>query len=340
MSVLVSGATGFIAQHVVDCLLKENYKVIGTARSQEKADDLKKQFNNSNLSMEVVPDISDLSAFDHVFQKHAKDIKFVLHTASPFYFNTTDYEKDLLIPAKNGTVGILESIKKYAPQTVERVVITSSFAAIFDAELPANKNTIYTEKDWSPATWETSQKNAVIAYCGSKKIAEKAAWDFLDRNKNIVKFKLSIVNPVYVFGPQVSSSKVTNTLNTSCEVINAVLKSKPTDSSGKDVMGYFIDVRDVAKAHLAAFQREDTIGKRLFMSNSPFSSQTICNIIHEGFPQYDGEIPPFEEDSKLLANEVPYVCNNRATKELLGWEFISLKKCVDDTVTQIANVKS
>lgn len=41
--------------------------------------------------MEVVEDISKLDAFDDVFKKHAKDIKFVLHTASPFFFETTDY---------------------------------------------------------------------------------------------------------------------------------------------------------------------------------------------------------------------------------------------------------
>ena len=38
--VFVSGATGFIALHVVDDLLKTGYKVIGSGRSQEKNDGL------------------------------------------------------------------------------------------------------------------------------------------------------------------------------------------------------------------------------------------------------------------------------------------------------------
>lgn len=45
-TVFVSGATGFIALHVVDDLLKAGYKVIGSGRSQEKNDGLLKKFNN------------------------------------------------------------------------------------------------------------------------------------------------------------------------------------------------------------------------------------------------------------------------------------------------------
>lgn len=112
MSILVSGATGFIALHVVSDLLKQDYKVIGTVRSSEKADKLRKKFgNNPNLSFELVSDIAAPEAFDRVFQKHGKDIKVVLHTASPVTITTTNYEKDLLLPAVNGTKSILESIK-------------------------------------------------------------------------------------------------------------------------------------------------------------------------------------------------------------------------------------
>ena len=36
ITVIVSGATGFIAQHVVKQLLAKNYQVIGTVRSTAK----------------------------------------------------------------------------------------------------------------------------------------------------------------------------------------------------------------------------------------------------------------------------------------------------------------
>ena len=102
MSVFISGATGFVAQHIINQLLEQNFKVIGSVRSQAKADKLLRQFNsNKNLSLEVVEDISNLAAFDEVFSKHGKEIKYVLHTSSPFFTECDDYEKDLLIPALN-----------------------------------------------------------------------------------------------------------------------------------------------------------------------------------------------------------------------------------------------
>ncbi|CCH59844.1 hypothetical protein TBLA_0C00270 [Henningerozyma blattae CBS 6284] len=336
MTVLVSGATGFIAQHVVDSLLKASYKVIGTARTPAKAAKLLEQFgHNSNLSMEVVPDISNIKGFDKVFEKHGKNINIVLHTASPFPFNITQFEKDLLIPARNGTRGILESIKKYSADTVERVVVTSSFASIWDFEAAPNRNFVYNEKMWNPAIWESAQTSAIMAYCASKKFAEETAWNFLHEYANKINFKLTTVNPVYVFGPQMFKSNVKETLNTSCEIINKVLKSNPREQLSLEIPGEFIDVRDIAKAHLAAFQKKETIGKRLLMSNGAFSEQTICNLINEEFPQLQGKIAPWAKDIKLDTGDVPFSIDNTMTRKLLEWDFIPIEKSVTDTVSQI-----
>ncbi|TID30960.1 hypothetical protein CANINC_000443, partial [Pichia inconspicua] len=73
-TVLVTGATGFIAQHIIDNLLSKGYAVIGTARSQSKyqpiLDAFKKKYPNANLIFEIVPDISAENAFDDVLKKH------------------------------------------------------------------------------------------------------------------------------------------------------------------------------------------------------------------------------------------------------------------------------
>ncbi|CCE90912.1 SDR family oxidoreductase TDEL_0C00230 [Torulaspora delbrueckii] len=337
MSILVSGATGFIALHVVSDLLKQDYKVIGTVRSQEKADKLHKQFgNNPNLSFELVSDIAAPEAFDKVFQKHGKDIKVVLHTASPFTLETTNYEKDLLLPAVNGTKSILESIKKYAADSVERVVVTSSHAAVMDVSKEGDGSIVYTEKDWNPATWENCQIDGLNAYCGSKKLAEKAAWDFLEENKNVVKFKMSTINPTYVFGPQLFDEDVKDKLNTSCELINSILKNNPqVEYLLENFKGHFVDVRDVAKAHLVAFQKDEAIGQRLLTTNGRFVYQDLVDIINEDFPQLKGKVIVGKPGAgKQLYGTFPDV-NNTRSKEILGFEFISLHKSVHDTAAQV-----
>ena len=334
MSVFVSGATGYIAQHIIAQLLEENYKVIGSVRTQAKADRLARLFNNPNLSFVIVPDLAKLDAFDEAFREHGKEIKYVLHTASPCFFESDDVVNEILIPARNGTVSILESIKKHAADTVERVVITSSYAATGDiTKLRENKEPL-TEDCWNDLTWENCQKSASTAYCCSKKTAEKAAWDFLRENKDKVKFKLTTVNPVYVFGPQLFDASVSKVLNLSCEILNCLLQLGPNDKFD-EFYGHFIDVRDVAKVHLLAFQREDTAGHRLLLSEGDFDSQDLLNQVNADFPSVRGKIPVGNPEEGVRGKKVIQQVDNTKTKKLLGMEFISFEKSIDDTARQI-----
>lgn len=336
MAVLVTGATGFIALHVVSDLLKQDYKVIGTVRSQEKADKLQRQFgNNPNLTLELVADIAAPNAFDSVLKKHGANLKVVLHTASPFFINPTDFEKDLLIPAVNGTKSILESVKKYAASSVERVVITSSFAAVLDLAKDDDGSIVYTEQCWNPATWESCQLNGATAYCGSKKLAETAAWEFQKDNRDAVKFQLSTVNPVYVFGPQLFDEDVSDKLNTSCEIINALVHNKPDTKRTEGLHGQYIDVRDVAKAHLLAFQKEEAIGKRLLLSGGKFAYQDFEDILNEDFPQLKGKILVGTPGSSEETYKTFPSIDNTKTKQILGFSFRSLRETVHDTAAQI-----
>jgi len=58
--VLVTGANGFLAVHVVDALLKKGYAVRGVVRSLNKGDHLKKIFAKygDKLELAVVEDIT------------------------------------------------------------------------------------------------------------------------------------------------------------------------------------------------------------------------------------------------------------------------------------------
>ncbi|CAI4061899.1 carbonyl reductase (NADPH-dependent) SKDI_07G2160 [Saccharomyces kudriavzevii IFO 1802] len=340
-TVFVSGATGFIALHVVDDLLKAGYKVIGSGRSKEKNDGLLKKFNNNpNLSMEVVEDIAAPNAFDEAFQKRGKDIKVVLHIASPVQFNTTDFENDLLIPAVNGTESILEAIKKYAADTVEKVVITSSVAALAAPTDMSNNGFVVNEESWNKDTWESCQADAITAYCGSKKFAERAAWDFVKENQSAIKFTISTINPGFVFGPQLFTNSLKNGINSSSAIIAKLVRSK---ASGKfyNFSGPFIDVRDVSKAHLAAFENPKCAGRRLFLCEDLFCSQDVVDVLNEEFPQLKGKIATGEPGSGpgYLAKNC-CKCDNSETKRLLGFKFHSFKNCIVDTASQLLEVQN
>ena len=334
MSVFISGANGYLAQHIISLLLNERYKVIGSVRSQERADELSKQFNDPNLSLVVVGDISNPNAFDKTFQTYGKEIKYVLHTASPFHYNVTDVEEDLIKPAYNGTVGILRSIQRYAADTVERVVITSSYAAVVDPAKAQDESVVFNEDSWNPGKWGQGEQNAKNGYRASKKIAEEAAWKFLEENGDKVKFKLTTVNPVLIFGPQAFNNAVTRRLNTSCEILNLLIHL-PRDSEVPMIGGRFIDVRDVAKAHLLAFQKEETAGQRLLMAESSFNAHDILKYLRADFPILRDELPDSNPVCCIEGMELGARLDNTRTRKLLGFKFIQLRQSVRDTCKQI-----
>lgn len=319
-SVIVSGATGFIAQHVVKTLLEKNYEVVGTVRSTEKGDHLAKLFNNKKFSYEVVADIGKKGAFDDVLEKH-QDAEVFLHTASPFHFNVTDVEKDLLHPAVEGTTNALEAIAKHG-KNIKNVVITSSFASVMDL---SKKETTYTEADWNPITWEESKANALTGYIGSKKFAEQAAWKFVKENK--VNFTINYVLPVYVFGPQAFDSEVKDNLNTSSEILNGYVKAG-ADGKVPESTGFFVDVRDVADAHVVAFEK-GLENERLLLSAGTFDSVDVVDVLTKQWP--DHEFPKADPGNRAEPSKI----DNSKTIKQLGFELRDLKTSVVDSVAQI-----
>jgi uncharacterized protein YbjT (DUF2867 family) len=65
-TVLITGASGFIAAHVVEAFLKKGYNVRGTVRSEKTAAEVLKTHAkySEQLSVAIVPDIATPHAFD------------------------------------------------------------------------------------------------------------------------------------------------------------------------------------------------------------------------------------------------------------------------------------
>lgn len=334
-SVFVSGATGYIAQHICKMLLAKGYKVVGTVRTPQKGEHLAKLFQTDNFVYEVVPDVQTQGAFDAALQKHP-EVTVFMHTASPFHFNVTDVEKDLLFPAVHGTQNALSAILAHGKQ-VRNVVVTSSYAAISTAALEGDASHTNTEESWNNITWEESKTSPHMGYRGLKKFAEKAAWDFVAEKKP--PFVITYVNPVFVFGPQAFDSEVKDNLNTSAEMVNSLLALKP-DSPVPAAKGGFVDVRDVAKAHLVAFEK-NLPNQRLLLAAGRFCGQDFLDVVNANFPSLQGKLPVGEPGAGAKVNAAMCTIDASKTKEILGFPLIDLKTSVVDTIAQILkNTKS
>ena len=111
---------------------------------------------------------------------------------------------DIIVPAVRGTTSVLHSALKYG-SSVKRVVLTSSFVAVFEW-VPEPR--VYTEENWNNAAIEAvktkgSAADSFTVYSASKALAEKAAWEFVETNKSKILFDLVALNPPWIFGASV-----------------------------------------------------------------------------------------------------------------------------------------
>lgn len=138
-------------------------------RSQSRASSLPK---SDNLETVIVSDIVAPDAFSAAVE----GVHAIIHVASPYTFRVQS-NKDLLIPAREGTLNVLKSAAK--EPSVQRVVITSSYGAMnqFGTDTYAEPPTKYDESFWNPVTWEQALEGPPrMAYQASKKYAELAAF--------------------------------------------------------------------------------------------------------------------------------------------------------------------
>lgn len=336
--VLLTGGNGFLAAHILELLLQRGHSVVATVRSKDKADKVKAAHPEAGdkLDFTIVDDVAREHAFDHAV-KSDPPFQAVIHTASPYTFNVTDVQKQLLDPAIIGTTAILKSIKKYAP-TVERVVITSSFASILNQTIGPAPGKTYSEADWNPITYEQALESPQSGYLGSKTFAEKAAWEFLE--KESPKFTITTICPPMVYGPVVNYLNSLDNLNTSNQFTRDLIQGKLKDASDEPMKPVYVwvDVRDAATAHVNAMEQADAANKRFLTSAGNYTKGNVVEIIRKNFPEYDDKLPPVSwKGGDPPAGGVYDVDNARATK-LIGGKWRSLETCTVDQVKSLKEV--
>ncbi|CAB4257256.1 similar to Saccharomyces cerevisiae YOL151W GRE2 3-methylbutanal reductase and NADPH-dependent methylglyoxal reductase (D-lactaldehyde dehydrogenase) [Maudiozyma barnettii] len=334
MSVFVTGATGFLGQHVVKQLLDKDYTVIAAVRTDQKGDNLLRKFSDSRLSYVTTGDASRLDAYEDVFKNQGKNIKHVIHCAFPLNPEATNYEKDILIPARDSMKCLLDSIKKYASEYVEHIVMTSGVLTMIDLSKMNENSVTFNEDSWNPNTWESCQSDFLNAIGGAKMFAEKQGWKFYEDNKNTTNIKFTTIIPSYIFGPQTFDEDVQKNLNISNTVINQAIHATRIEDIAP-LTSQCVHVSDVAKAHILPLESEELTGKRLIVSTGNFNEQDILNYLNEDFPILKGKIPVGTPSKGIENRSIGAVIDNSRTLSLLGFPLKSLRDCVDDTTVQV-----
>lgn len=276
-TVLVTGATGFIASQLIARLLSGGYHVRGTVRSLKKSGDVDhlRQLPGARQGLDLVE--SDLM-MPGSFDAAAVGCEVVMHTASPYAIDVADPQRNLVDPAVNGTREVLTAAVRAA--SVRRVVLTSSMAAVTDE--PDER--VLTEADWN-----TSSSLDRNPYYYSKTMAERAAWAFMEETRP--SFDLVAINPFMVIGPSVTAS-----LNTSNRLLLVDLL-KGTYPGILSLTWGIVDVRDVAEAHVRAMEVPTARGRYLCVGEPMSMRQVVALLKANGYGRY--KLPSFSLDSGL-----------------------------------------
>lgn len=241
--VLVTGGTGFIAQHCIVALLNRGYRVRTTVRSLAREAEVRANLKvggvepGERLSF-VKADLSD----DRGWAEAAAGCRYVLHGASPTPSGSQVREEDWVKPAVEGNLRVLRAARDAG---CKRVVLTSAFGAIGVGHKPSHRRP-FDETDWSDLTGN------VAPYQRSKTLSERAAWDFIAREGGAL--ELSAVNPTGVLGPVLGAD-----YSHSNNLITSLMNGQP---GCPKINSGFVDVRDVADLHLRAMIDPAAKGER------------------------------------------------------------------------------
>eukprot|EP01147_Barroeca_monosierra_P006166 gene6166-9208_t len=297
--VCVTGATGFIATHIVKQLLEAGYFVRGTVRNPSDSQKIKPLIEiaekaNAADRLEIVQaDLLEQGSFDDA----VNDCKFVMHTASPFQLQARGDPYEYFVrPAVFGTDNVLTSVGK--SDSVERVVVTSSVAAI--SGFNDDKNRPYTEEDWN----KSSTIENGMSYSLSKRLAEEKAWELA---KNQDKYTLVTINPSLVIGPTLTGRDDTASVDFMKKLIDG-----PFAMGAPELNIGVVDVRDVARAHILAIKTPSAEG-RYICSCQSMSALGMAAVIAQKYPNY--KLPRRKVPKWLLYIFGPF--------QGLSWTFIS-----------------
>lgn len=295
-SVLVTGATGYVAGWLIRQLLEAGVSVHAAVRDPENTE---KRAHLDAMAAELPGTITYFKADlldDGSFDEAAQGVGTVFHTASPFIVQYDDPQHDLVDPAVKGTRNVLTAASRTS--SVKRVVLTSSCAAIFSDinDVLNAPDGVLTEEVWNETS--TLENNP---YSLSKTLAEKAAWEIADSQNQ---WKLVVVNPALVIGPGTADRQT----SASFDYVRMLADGTFKDGAPEFHIG-MVDVRDVADAHFRAAYAPDASGRHITFAEA-MTLDDLADAIRKDLPDLPLPAPKSYEGPEWKAD------NTRSIEEL------------------------
>jgi dihydroflavonol-4-reductase len=271
--VLVTGGTGFLGGWCIAQLLEHGHEVRTTVRDLGREQAVRETVRAAGV--DAGPRLSVFAAdlmSDAGWADAVAGCRYVLHVASPFPPKQPKDPQELIVPARDGALRVLRAA---LDRDVERVVLTSSIAAVRGSRA-SSATSPYTEADWTDGN-DPSR----TPYVRSKTLAERAAWDLVQEAGHTE--RLAAINPGAIIGPTLNQDH-----SYSLQAIDRLLNGMPAAPR----IGFtFVDVRDVADLHLRAMTDPAAGGERFIAADQWLWTADVAAILRERLGDAASKVP-------------------------------------------------
>ncbi len=334
-TIVVTGASGYLGSWIVKTALDAGGEVRGTVRDPEdntKTAHLRNLPGADRLTL-YAADLLEPGVFDEVVD----GADAVIHSASPFFTqNVTDGYEQLVKPAVEGTENVLSAVNKAA--SVCRVVLTSSVAAVVGDAADAKR---YPGRVVDETRWNDTSSTTHQPYSYSKTAAERVAWRIAE---NQSRWSMATINPAFIVGPSLSY----RIDGTSVSMIKQLGDGSFKQGAPGLVFG-FVDVRDVALAHVRAVEREEASGRFITaerVSSIPEVATVLRGRFGNRYPIPKRPIPKalfwliapnvgLARKFVLRNVGIRFTLDNRRSREILGIEYRDTRATVVEHFEQL-----
>ncbi|KAI1391898.1 NAD(P)-binding protein [Hypoxylon trugodes] len=326
-TILITGANGLIASHVVDQFLAAGYKVRGTVRDPAKCEWMTSLFaaRHPSSQLELI-EIADFAAPGN-WNQAVKGVAGVASIAGSVGLDVQDIGAAL--DKELPWLEVLLQAAKDEP-SVKAFIYTSSGMAAWKAD-PKKKVKLgydsYNEDAIRIGLGNGSpSEKGIFPYMGFKAVLEQKLWDWVKRE-----------NPSYTFNTILPNTVCGQCLDPKGQGIpstNAFVKAL-FDGQSLDVLKYLVpqwqsDTRDLGALYVAALITPGVDRERLYAFSDRHSWPRVAQILKELYPQRN--IPILEDDG-WDQTDVP----NQRGRDLLrglglkGWTTLeeSVKACAE-----------